>query len=271
MSPTRLVALRTAMFDAKLNLLGQLEYRGAFLIWVLGDLAGSLISLAVWLAVAEDSADLPLDRQQLVTYFVARALVSTLTISWLIYLVPENIREGHLSARLLRPVTPLAHYAGNNLGEKGLRLLMLVPLTVSAGLLFRADLRLPTDPFTWGLVVVAISLGATIAFLLDLVLCSTAFWLQDVWGLHSAYRLVERFLDGGFIPLVLFPSWLTGFTTVQPFRYTLSFPLEILTGTLSAEHLAAGFAWQVGYVAALYALYRLQWHFGLRAYSAAGA
>jgi ABC-2 type transport system permease protein len=266
-----LLALRTALYDAKLNLLGQLEYRGAFLIWVLGDLARALISLAVWLTVSDHSARLPLDRSQLVTYFVAQGLVSTLTISWLVYLVPENIREGHLSAKLLRPSPPLAHFIANNLGEKALRLPLLVPLTAAVALLFGADLRLPADARTWALFAAAVVLAAVVAFLLDLVLCSMAFWLQDVWGLRSAFRLAEGFLDGGLIPLALFPPWLFGLMEAQPFRYTLSFPLEILTGALSADALSRGFAWQAAYAAGLYALYRLQWRHGLRAYSATGA
>jgi ABC-2 type transport system permease protein len=270
-SRARFVGLRTALFDAKLNLLGQLEYRGTFAIWVLGDLVRSLISLAVWLTVREYSAGLPLDRSQLVTYFVAQGLVSTVTVSWLVHLVPENIREGYLSARLLRPVSPLAQYAGNNLGEKALRLIMLVPLTAAAALLFRADLRLPADIQTWTLFAAAVALAAVVAFLLDLVVCSLAFWMQDVWGLSSAFALAERFLNGGLIPLALFPPWLMGIVQAQPFRYTLSFPLEILTCALSADATARGFAWQAAYAVGLYLVYRVQWRYGLRAYSAAGA
>jgi len=264
-------ALRTALFDAKLTLLGQLEYRGAFAIWVLGDLVRALISLAVWLTVSEYSGRLPLDRSQLVTYFVAQGLVSTFTISWLVHLVPENIREGHLSPKLLRPVSPLAHFIGDNLGQKAVRLILLIPITAAAGLLFRADLRLPADAWTWVLFVIAVLLAAAVSFFLDMVLSSLAFWLQDVWGVESAYRLAERFLNGGLIPLALFPSWLLAPAQAQPFRYTLSFPLEILTGALTSDGLASGFIWQLGYVVGLYALYRVQWRYGLRAYSAAGA
>ena len=113
--------------------------------------------------------------------------------------------------------------------------------------------------------------AAAVSFFLDMVLSSLAFWLQDVWGVESAYRLAERFLNGGLIPLALFPPWLLAPAQAQPFRYTLSFPLEILTDTLPTDGLVSGFAWQAGYVVGLYALYRIQWHYGLRAYSAAGA
>ena len=266
-----LTAVRTMLYDAKLNLMGELEYRAAFLIWIVEETLGTLISLAVWLAVLDHSTRLPLDRAQLFTYFIAQGIVRTCTISWLIYLIPENIRDGHLSQKLLRPVPPMAHWIGNNLGEKALRLLLQVPLVCAVGLFFRAELRLPGDGWTWVLVLVAVLLAAAVAFLLDLLVTSMAFWLQDVWGLSGAVYFAERFLNGRLIPLALFPPWLMGAVEAQPFRYMLSFPLEILTGSLDAAGIARGFAWQIGWALALYVLYRVQWRYGLRAYSAVGA
>jgi ABC-2 type transport system permease protein len=63
----------------------------------------------------------------------------------------------------------------------------------------------------------------------------------------------------------------SGFLDAQPFRYTLSFPLEVLTGRLSSAELARGFAWQAFFCVGLWACYRLIWRYGLRSYSATGA
>ena len=265
------LAVKTALYQAKLELLISLSHRATFFLWMFTDLTGTLVSLGVWLAVSESAQALPMDRSQLVTYFIVRAVVPTFTISWLVHLVPENIREGHLSVHLLRPVTPLAYFIGDNLGQKGVRLILLVPITLAAVALFGAQLRLPTDTLTWALFALAVLLAAVVSFLLDMVITSLSFWLTDVWGIESAFRLTERFLDGGLIPLALFPPWLLGIARAQPFRYTLSFPLEILTGTLAPADQLVGFACQMGYVVALYAIYRIQWRYGLRAYSSAGA
>ena len=266
-----LAAIRTLVYDTKLNLMGELEYRAAFLIWIVEETLGTLVSLAVWLAVLEHSARLPLDRSQLFTYFIAQGLVRTCTISWLIYFVAEEIRDGNLSRKLLYPVPLMASWIANNLGEKGLRLMLQVPLVCVMGLFFRAELRLPGDGWTWLLVLAAVLLAAAVSFLLDLLVTSMAFWLQDVWGLNSAVFFAERFLNGRLIPLALFPPWLLGAMEAQPFRYMLSFPLEVLTGSLDVAGIARGFVWQIGWAVALYVLYRVQWHFGLRAYSAVGA
>jgi ABC-2 type transport system permease protein len=138
-------------------------------------------------------------------------------------------------------------------------------------LFFRADLRLPANPGTWLLFTLSLPMAAAVAFLLDFVIGSLAFWIDDVRGLVRVKMLVGAFLAGQFVPLALFPPSLAGFLEVQPFRYTLSFPLEVLTGSLTPAALARGFAWQAGYLLGLSALYRLIWRNGLRAYAASGA
>ncbi len=91
------------------------------------------------------------------------------------------------------------------------------------------------------------------------------------WGLLRVKALVGAFLAGQFVPLALFPPELSGFLEAQPFRYTLSFPLEVLTGHLSNAALVRGFGWQVAYCVGLWVCYRLEWRYGLRSYSAVGA
>jgi len=103
------------------------------------------------------------------------------------------------------------------------------------------------------------------------VIGSLAFWVQDVGGLIRVKGLAGAFLAGQFVPLALFPPSLAGLLEAQPFRYTLSFPLEVLTGSLSTAALLRGFAWQICYCVGLWACYRLEWRYGLRASSATGA
>ena len=160
---------------------------------------------------------------------------------------------------------------GNNLGEKIVKLPLLLPLVALVALFFWADLRLPNQPRDWLLFALALPLAATVAFLLDFVIGSLAFWMQDVSGLVRLKNLVGALLAGQLVPLALFPPEAAGFLEAQPFRYTLSFPLELLTGSLAPVAIVRGFAWQVGYCVGLWAFYRLLWRYGLRSYSAAGA
>jgi ABC-2 type transport system permease protein len=129
----------------------------------------------------------------------------------------------------------------------------------------------PADPAIWLLFAASVPMAATVAFLLDYLIGSLAFWIQDVRGIIEAKNLVAAFLAGQIVPLALFPGQISGFVLAQPFRYTLSFPLEVLVGGLSGRELALGFALQAGYCVLLWGLYRITWRYGLRAYSAVGA
>ncbi|HEV7213651.1 MAG TPA: ABC-2 family transporter protein [Chloroflexota bacterium] len=254
-----------------MNVMLTLEYRGAFLIYMFNSVVVPLIPLVIWLTVSVQGVPLPYARSQFVTYYVMLGVVSVLAGVWVADYLPSEIRLGLLSPWLLRPSPRLLHYVGNNLGEKIIKLPLLLPMVVLAALAFHADLRLPTAFSTWLLFGGAVALAATLTFLLDVVISSFAFWVQDVEGIIGLKVALAGFLAGRFIPLALFPPAFAGFLAVQPFRYTLSFPLEILTGSLSAAATARGFAWAVAYCVVLYAGYRLLWRYGLRAYAATGA
>ena len=248
-----------------------MEYRGGFFLLMVRVLLGPIISLAVWLTVSEQGVALPYSREQFVSYYLLLGLATMLTGTWLGEYLAQEIRLGELSLNLLRPVPIIANYAANNLGEKVVKLPLMLPLLAVAALLFRSSLRLPADPLAWLLFAVSLTLAAAVAFLLDFVLGSLAFWLDDVQGLIRVKTLLGAFLSGQLVPLALFPPAALPLLEAQPFRYTLSFPLEVLAGALDGPALARGFAWQCGYLALLYVAYRLLWHFGLRAYGASGA
>jgi ABC-2 type transport system permease protein len=247
-----------------------LAYRGAFFVLMLATVISPLISLLVWLTVTEHSRSLPLDRSQFVTYYVLLGVTAMLTSSWIAPYVSRDIRLGQLSPWLLRPAPVMFGAIANNLGEKVVKLPLIAPLVALTGLLFWPDLRPPTDPAAWALYLLCLPLAAATAFLLDYVLGSLAFWVNDVVGLHRVKELLSAFLAGRYVPLALFPAWAGGALEAQPFRYTLSFPLEVLTGALGPDALARGFAWQLGYPLGLALLCRLLWRYGLRTYSASG-
>ena len=264
-------SLRVVRQYVAMNVMMTLEYRGAFAVLMFNTVAGPVVSLMVWLAVSDQGVRLPYDRSQLVTYFVLLSVVRMLTGTWLAPYVAEEIRLGHLSPLLLRPAPYVASYLGNNIGEKVIKLPLLLPMVAALALAFRSDLRLPADPLVWLLFGLSLPLAAALAFLLDFAVGSLAFWLEDVEGLVRLKTLVGALLAGELVPLALFPIGLAGFLEAQPFRYTLSFPLEVLSGALPGPALARGFAWQLAYCAGLWAAYRLLWRFGLRRYGATGA
>jgi ABC-2 type transport system permease protein len=258
---------RLLLYDLQVTL----EYRGEVLVWMFNLVVGPVIALLVWLTANQQGIELPYNRQQFVTYYVLLAIITMLTSTWLGEFLAEEIRLGGLSHRLIRPVPMIAYLLANNLGEKLIKLPYLLPMVGVIALFFRDDLRMPEDWQDWLLFAICLPMAAGVAFLLDMVLGSLAFWIDDVRALVRMKDLAGAFLAGQFVPLALFPPSLSGFLEVQPFRYTLSFPLEVLTGALSPEQLQRGFLLQISYLLLLWLLYSVVWRVGLRKFSAVGA
>jgi ABC-2 type transport system permease protein len=247
-----------------------MAYRGAFFLLMLSTGLTPVISLLVWLTVGAQGVRLPYDRGQFVTYFLLLAVVSMLTASWIAQYTAADIRQGKLSPDLLQPANPILYGIGNNIGEKIVKLPLLLPVVAVAALTLKG-LRVPASPVRWLEFAAAVLLAAVIRFLMDYATGLLAFWISDVEGLVRVRDLAAGLLAGQVVPLALFPSSLEPWLRVQPFRYMLSFPLELVTRDIPPGEVAVGFALAAGWLLVFYAAYRLLWTRGLRSYSAAGA
>jgi ABC-2 type transport system permease protein len=90
-------------------------------------------------------------------------------------------------------------------------------------------------------------------------------------ALSELWFALRNLLGGILAPIDLFPEPIPTLSLYLPFRYTLSFPVEIIMGRLSAEQILFGFAWQSVWLLVFAALYWVLWRQGLKTYAAVGA
>lgn len=247
-----------------------LTYRAWLALLQLSNLIVPTISLLVWRGALTLGATPPVSPDFLVTYFVLVALVSMLTSSWTTRFLAESIRLGGLSSWLVRPCSTHLNSLANNVSEKLVKLALLLPMIGVLAFALRGQFRLPSDPWPWLAFTAALVLAAVITFCLDIIIGSLAFWFEDTTGVDRFRSLAARVLSGAVVPLALFPDAVSGLLRVQPFRFMLSFPLEVLLGSVSGSA-AAGFAWQTGWAVAFALSALATWRIGLRRYQGAGA
>ena len=132
------------------SMMKSLEYRTTFFVYMVGAVAGPMITLLVWLTVSDQGVLLPYDRKQFVFYYLLLSTVALMTSTWVAeYDLADSIRLGRLSPLLLRPVAPVLHYVGDHLGQKMIMLPLQLPLVATAAILLRADVIVPARPLTW--------------------------------------------------------------------------------------------------------------------------
>jgi ABC-2 type transport system permease protein len=247
-----------------------LQYRAANLIWLIGAVLEPVIYLVVWDTVAKVQGGSVggFTSSDFAAYFLALMVVDRLTFTWIMWEYEFFIREGTLSRRLLRPMHPFWVDVADNLAYKAFIMVVLIPTVLLLMLFFR-----PSFETAWlDLVafVPALVLAFILRFCLEWALAMTAFWTTRINAINQVYFVVFLFFSGRLAPLELLPSFAQTLADVLPFRWMLSFPLEVLLGRLSAQEIAAGYGAQLVWTAAAVVAMLLAWRSGVKQFSAVG-
>ncbi|HZI50677.1 MAG TPA: ABC-2 family transporter protein [Terriglobia bacterium] len=256
-----------AEFRASWNLI--IEYRVMVVIWML-TIVLPLIMLAVWLSIAEKGPVQGYDRPTFISYYLAALIVRNMTGMWFIWEMDSEMRLGTLSFRLLKPMDPLVHYLAYACSSKPLRVLILGPASLIA-LLFLPELSWNVDALNVLLFVISLAGALMILFLMQYTIGLTGFWITRSLSVNDAWFFTYSLASGYLVPLDLFPPAVRDVLWYLPFRYTMSFPVELLMGRLSVGSILQGIAIQWLWVGGMFALNRWVWRRGLRQFSAVGA
>ena len=261
-------AARAAPTLFRVSFAEAVAYRAELLVWVLTSTM-PLIMLALWTAVARDAPVGRYDQRAFVAYFLAVFVVRQLTGAWVAWEMNHEIRQGTIAARLLRPVPPILHYAGETLAAVPLRLIVALP--VAGGVLWATGRdQLPRGPGAWGVWLAALAGAWLIAFLTSFCIGCLAFYVESS-AKFMDLSLVLLFVLGGYLfPVELMPAGLRLLADWLPFRYQVGLPVELLVSAPEASEIARRLAAQWAWVLALSGAAAALWRGGLSRYAAYG-
>jgi ABC-2 type transport system permease protein len=202
------------------------------------------------------------DLSSLITYTVLSMLLNEYVngASWEL---SNLIRTGQISVELLRPYDLhfrlMAQDVGatiSNMMRTAVPLVLFMafvyhlqfPVTILAGILF-----------LWT-VIVAIVLGN----LIDLIIGTMAFWLENMWGLRVFKAALFLFFNGALIPLNMFPDWLQHLCMWTPFPSLVYTPVGIFTGRIVGEPMWIACFIQLLWVVVIFIVLRMVWRVALR-------
>lgn len=248
--------------------LSWMQHRAFFFLLAFGWMMPALIYLFVWATAAGGGTVGAMTRDDFVVYYLVWIFVNQFTYAQTNWTVGDAIRSGDLSRLLLYPMSPLYNTLATEVAGKAVMLSFVVPVTAVLGLLLRPTLQLSLT----GVVafVPALLLAWAVRFFWGYWLALLAFWMTRAHALLAAQDALIFLLAGQVAPLALLPAPIQSVATLLPFRYMVSFPVEVLMGRLTQPEVAAGFALQAGWAFVAWALYRFLWRHGVRRYAAVG-
>jgi viologen exporter family transport system permease protein len=264
-----------ALIDFYLTLMrtaiqAQFQYRVANYMYMIGMVAEPVIYLVVWSTIAEQHGGSVegITAGQFAAYYIVWTLVRNMNIVFTPYGWEDRIREGQLSAQLLRPLHPIHYDVAFFAGWKLVVIVMWLPIAAALSLIFHPEL----DVSALEVAVFAVAIwGAYLIRTMFLwLLGMTSIWTTRASALFETYIMAELLLSGRLVPLQLMPDWAQTLADLLPFQWTFFFPIQALVGELSTEELLQGLGMQALWTAIGTGLVVVAFRRSVRHYSAVG-
>ena len=208
--------------------------------------------------------------QQIIVYTIMANVVSRLIRTGFEYEVADDIKNGGLNKFIIKPIDYSIYKFCCFIGQKLINIAMmglvifglLVFLVLNFGAVFQAA------------QIVLFFLSLLLALILNLTFFFTisisAFWLLEIGFLFEAARIVIIFLSGGVFPLDIFGKKVAWLSNFLPFKYTINFPVEILSGRLTLNNGFEGILLQIIWILVFIVIAKLLWLAGTKRYVAVG-
>jgi ABC-2 type transport system permease protein len=250
------------------------EYRANFLFSIAAAVAPVVIQTALWLALYGNDPTETLfgfTFAQMVAYTVIAQLVSRLVRTGFEYDLNYDIKSGSLDRYLVKPVGYFGYRLFAFLGDKVVSTGVMGLLLAVAVAILSAALGFTVTLAGVALFACALVVAFVLNFLIFWCVGLVGFWLTEIGFLFEAVRIVIIAASGGIFPLAVFGPSLERVLNLLPFRFTIQFPTEILTGRIPQTEILPAFAVAGVWIVALFGLSQFVWSRGLRRFAAVGS
>lgn len=202
-----------------------LNYRWHVVFSILGIFLTTISIIFLWKYIYRDDREM---QNFMIAYAALANLLSLLYSDQCAYCIAEKVNKGTFAVDLLRPIHFLKLQFIEVTGEIAANFLIKgVPITIFLFVMYHNILK--EISLIYGVLgILAIILAFLFYMMLYTILGLLAFWLYEIWPFTRLMNDTIRFLSGSFIPIALFPVWLSAPIRILPFRYLYSFPIELI-------------------------------------------
>jgi ABC-2 type transport system permease protein len=247
-----------------------LAYRSQAFIWMMTDTVPAVLMPMVWLASYNGRAAIGgYTPSQIVVYYLAMLTLSNLMVTHIMWDINRDIADGRLSIFLTRPFPYVQYCYLGNISWRLMRMSLFLPVAAVFILVFRTHLAwgdYHLGPIVW----LAILVGHWLSFALGYALGLVSLWFVEARNIYNFYYMPLFVFSGELAPLDLLPAFLQEMAPWMPWRYTLSFPIELFLGRATGPAVTMGLAIAVAWALLFTIAGRVLWRAGLRQYTGVG-
>lgn len=250
-------------------------YRVNWIFFMLGQALSCFVVYFIWSAVyrSGDSESMNgFTLPQMIVYLVLMFLTSTIIASDAAYVVGEEIRDGSIIMRMIKPVSYNATFLFQELGNKlptevaiAAPMIIVVEIirTAMSGVFEFNILRLL-------LYLFSCAMAYLINFYFNISFGFIAFVIKYLWGANMMKNVIVGFLSGAVIPLSFLPPVFERILLFLPFASLNYTPVMIYMGKYNGLELCYYLGLQLFWMLFFFGLSKLLWKASVKRLSAQG-
>lgn len=253
-----------AILKAKLKL--NFTEKEIMIVWSLSSGIAVISLISVWLA-SKNSQFSGYNKQQLITYYILTYLLEQV-LNWSFFWeIRRNILEGQISKFFLQPINYFKYIFTHELAYKIINTAVQLIVSTVFLVLFIKYLEIPIQKDSIWKLIPAIFLGIGITSFVNLINGGLTFIFKESKFLQTFLSVFQSLFGGRTMPISFFPDQLQIILKINPFRYTMSFPLEIIFNQLSTREFYQGLCIGLAWIIVLAIILRFTWKKGIKKYT----
>ena len=254
--------LHTYLPFTRAGIQAAMVFRTNFIAWFVGDIVYCLVMYYIWLAVFNASGEGMMNgftMTDMTVFLFITAMTRFLTDSDGSYDVGEEVKDGNIAMRLIKPVSFHSTFLFTEIGWKLLTFgLIFAPVVIGVEIYkYNAYGGFSLDIAAFLLYLISMIMSYLFSFYMNVCFGFMAFFLKNLWGFNIIKSSILRFLSGAIVPLALMPGALRQALEWLPFSSLCYTPVMIYMGKYSGSEAALRLAIQFGWVIGFYLISKL--------------
>lgn len=241
-----------------------IAYRANFICFLIGEIMSAFIMYFVWKAVflsSDSDTFMGFTMEDMVVYLFITFLTGYLTYSDGAFAVGEEIVDGSIAMRMIRPCSFEMCFLFQELGNRLISVSMIFVPMVAGVEVYRyivcGTLRFNIVSFL--LYILSLLIAYMISFYFNVCYGFMAFFFKNLWGTTLIKETLVSFLSGAVVPLAFLPSGLAAVLNFLPFASLSYTPVMIYMGMYSAGETAWRIGLQLFWLVFMYGVSKLVW------------
>lgn len=241
-----------------------IAYRANFICFLIGEIMSAFIMYFVWKAVflsSDSDTFMGFTMEDMVVYLFITFLTGYLTYSDGAFAVGEEIIDGSIAMRMIRPCSFEASFLFQELGSRVISVAMIFVPMVAGVEIYRYVVfgAVRFQPVFFLLYIVSLMIAYLISFYFNVCYGFMAFFFKNLWGTTLMKETLINFLSGAVIPLAFLPKGLSTVLNILPFASLSYTPVMIYMGMYSYTEIAWRVGLQLFWLIVMFAASKLIW------------